>query len=232
MTNENEKNPIETKVEGIESALNKAEFYIEKNQKILTIIVLSLIGVVGLYFLVMRFYWTPREDKAMAQMYVAEHYFEVDSIKKALNGDGNYPGFLTIIEDYGMTKAASLAHYYAGICYKSMGKYNEAIEYLEKFDGSDRTVANVAIGSIGDCYAELGNTDKAIDYYKKAADNVVNNYTTPIYLLRAGVLLESKNEYKQALELYERIQKDFYRSMEGQQAAKYIARVKTKGNIQ
>ncbi len=35
--------------------------------------------------------------------------------KKHLQGDGNYPGFLEIIDDYGMTDAANLAHYYAGV---------------------------------------------------------------------------------------------------------------------
>jgi tetratricopeptide (TPR) repeat protein len=112
-----------------------------------------------------------------------------------------------------------------------MGKYSEAIEYLEKFDSKDQILSNIALGSIGDCYSELNENDKAIKYYKKAANNVKNDFTSPIYLMRAAILLEGKGEFKDALKVYERIQKEFNRSSEGQQIDKYITRVKVKGNL-
>ena len=226
-----DKEVLEGKLEGIESALSRTERYIEENQKSLTIILLAIVGVVAIYFSFNRFYLKPQEEKAQAQMYIAEKYFESDSLKKALNGDGNYPGFLSIIDEYGLTESANLAHYYAGVCYKNMGKYKEAIDYLKKFDANDRILSNVALGAMGDCYAELNQTDEAIKYYKKAANNVKNDFSTPLYLMRAGILLEEKNDFKQAFELYERIQKEYFKSQEGQQIEKYITRVKIKGNL-
>ncbi|MDP4209631.1 MAG: tetratricopeptide repeat protein [Bacteroidota bacterium] len=222
---------VEHKLEGIEHALTRTEQYIEDNRKSLSIIAGAIIAAVAIYFAFNQFYLKPQEAEAQKQMYVAEQYFEKDSLKQALNGDGNYPGFLGIIDQYSLTDAANLAHYYAGICYKNMGKYNEAIEYLKKFDSNDVVVSNIALGSIGDCYAELGDTDKALKFYKKAAENKKNDFTSPLYLMRAGLLLEDKNEFSKALEMYQRIEKEYNKSYEGQQVEKYITRVKVKGNI-
>jgi len=49
--------------------------------------------------------------------------------------------------------------------------------------------------------------------------------------MRAGILLEDKGEFKEALEMYQHVQQDYYRSTEGQQIEKYITRVKIKGNL-
>jgi tetratricopeptide (TPR) repeat protein len=221
----------EDKLEGIESALTRTEQYIEENQKSLMIITGAIVVAVAIYFAFNRFYLNPKEIRAQSQMFVAEQYFEKDSFRLALNGDGNYPGFLTIIDEYGLTNSATLSQYYAGICLKNMGKYADAIEHLKKFDANDKILSNVALGSIGDCYAELQEPDKAIKYYKKAAGNVINDFTSPMYLMRAALLLEEKGEYKNALELFEKIEKEFNRTAEGQQAEKYIERVKIKGNL-
>ncbi len=225
------KEAVEDKLEGIESALSRTERYIEENQKSLSIIAGAIIAAVVIYLAFNRFYLKPKEEKAQKQMFVAEQYFEKDSFNLALKGDGNYPGFLDIIDEYSLTDAANLAHYYAGICYKNLGKYAEAVEYLKKFDSKDKIVSNIAKGSMGDCYAELGNADEAIKYYERAANNVSNDLTTPLYLMRAGILLEEKGDYKKALEIYQRIQKEFYRTSQGQQIEKYITRAKIKGNL-
>ena len=225
------KEAIDDKLEGIENALSRTERYIEENQKSLSIIAGAIVAAVAIYLGFNRFYMKPQEEKAQKQMYVAEQYFEKDSFKKALDGDGNYPGFLTIIDEYGLTDAANLSHYYAGICYKNTGKYTEAIENLKKFSSKDKIISNVALGSMGDCYAELGNTDDAIKYYERAANNVKNDFTSPLYLMRAGILLENKGEFKKALAIYERIEKEYTRTTEGQQIEKYITRVKVKGNL-
>ncbi len=78
-------------------------------------------------------YLNKRNDEAQSQMYQAERYLEMDSLKLALNGDGNYLGFLDIVKDYKFTKAGNLAKYCAGICYLHLGNYNEAIDFLDKY---------------------------------------------------------------------------------------------------
>jgi len=146
----------------------------------------------------------------------------------ALNGTEEHLGFIDIIDSYGMTKSANLAHYYAGICYLKLGNYNDAIDYLKGFSADDQVVAPMAMGAIGDAYMELGETDKAINYYLDAANQKVNDFISPMFLQKAAWAYESKGDFSKALSLHERILKEFANSNEGRQAKKYIAALREK----
>lgn len=211
--------------ESVENALSKTEHYIEENQKSLTIIILAIIIIVGGYLGYKKLIVAPKEKEASAQMWMAEQYFAKDSFNLALKGDGNYLGFLSIIDDYSITKSANLAHYYSGICYLHMGDYKNAIDYLKKFESKDKMIAPIAMGSIGDAYMELGEIDEALSFYKKAANNFTNNFTTPLYLQKAGFAFEQLGKYNDALEVYKRIESEFPNSTEGRQIEKFIAQV-------
>lgn len=213
-------------IQVVEEALSKTEHFIEKNQKIIMYVIASIIVIIGGYMAFQKFYVGPREKEAEAQMFNAEKYFEKDSLKLALNGDGNNLGFLDIIDEYSITKSADLAHYYAGICYLKLGQYEEAIEQLEKFDGDDQIVSSMAIGAIGDAHMELGDNEQALKYYLKAVDNSNNLFTAPLFLMKAGLTYEVMGKYEDAKKIYERIQKDYYRSFESREIEKYISRAK------
>src|SRR3989304_212590 len=88
-------------LEAFESALTRSERFIEDNQKILSTIVLVILGVVAVFLGVKRFYIKPLHEEALSQMFVAEQYFEADSFNLALMGDGSNYGFLDIIDEYG-----------------------------------------------------------------------------------------------------------------------------------
>ena len=212
----------------VEEALSKTERFIESNQKLLTIIIGVIVIAVLLFFGFKRFYMAPREQEAKEQMFMAERYFETDSINLALNGDGMYPGFLDIIDDYSMTKGANLSKYYAGVCYLKMGNFEEAIDYLGSFKAKDQILGPMAKGAIGDAYMELNQTAKAASYYLEAADLKDNEFSTPIFLMKAGWTYEMLNDYKKALEIYERIKIKYPASTEAREIDKYIARAKAK----
>jgi tetratricopeptide (TPR) repeat protein len=216
----------EKNIGAVEEALSKTENFIERNQKIITYIVGAIIIVIGGYMAFNKFYLGPKEKDAQSQMFWAERYFEKDSLKLALNGDGTNPGFLEIIDEFGITKTADLAHYYAGMCYLKMGQYQDAIDQLEDFDSDDQIVSSMALGAIGDSYMELGDNDKALKYYLKAADHNNNLFSTPLFLMKAGWTYELTGNYEEALKLYERIQKDYNKSLESREIEKYIARAK------
>jgi len=193
----------------VEEALSKTEHFIEKNQKILTIIIGAIVIVVLVFFGFKRFYMAPKEKEAKEQMFMAEKYFEIDSLNLALNGDGMYPGFLEIIDDYSMTEGANLSKYYAGICYLKLGNFDEAIDHLKSFKGKDQVLGPMAKGAIGDAYLELGQQGKAADFYTEAAEMKDNEFTTPIFLMKAGWTYEIQKDYKNALKNYERIKFSF-----------------------
>jgi len=159
-------------------------------------------------------------------MFMAEKYFEKDSVNLALFGDGNYLGFLDIIDDYKMTKSANLSKYYAGICYLKLGNWEEAISYLKKFKKKDEMVSAMAIGAIGDAYMEMSDPDKAAGYYMKAANDRTNEFTTPLFLMKAGITYEQMGEWDKALKAYERIKNEYDKSFEGRGVDKYLIRAK------
>jgi tetratricopeptide (TPR) repeat protein len=215
----------EERIVAVEEAFSKTEQFIEKNQKIILIVVGAIILMVLGYFGFKRLYLAPREKEAQSQMFMAEKYFETDSLTKALKGDGNYLGFLDIIDQYKFTKSANLSHYYAGICYLKKGEFQNAIDQLNDFSSGDELIAPMAIGAMGDAYMELNNTDKAIDYYLKAADKRKNDLTSPMFLMKAGMAYELEGKNDLALKTYLRIKTEFARTNEGRDIDKYIARL-------
>ncbi|MEI6817610.1 MAG: tetratricopeptide repeat protein [Bacteroidota bacterium] len=209
---------------GLGESFSRAEQYIIDNKKSLSIIFgVILVTLLG-YFGYQKFIVAPNELAAEKVMFMAEQNFEKDSLDLAINGKDVAPGFKEIASKYSGTKSGNLAKYYLGICYLKKGMYQEAIESLNSFNGSDEIVAPIAIGGIGDAYSEMGKSDDAIKYYLKAASKAKNKLTSPIYLMKAAGLYEDGGKYDKAIELYQQIRKDFYETQEGREADKYIAR--------
>lgn len=218
----------EDRMVAVEGALSNTEQFIEKNQKIITIVVGIIVVIVLGYFGYQRFFLIPQNKEAQSEMFMAQMYFEQDSLNLALNGDGNYPGFLQIVDDYGMTEAGNLANYYAGIIYLKKEEFETAIDYLQDFDTEDQVVGPMAMAAIGDAYLELGDAERAANYYMKAANTHTNEFVTPTFLMKAGWVFEQTGDYDKAVRLYERIQTEFGASSQARDIEKYIQRAKAK----
>lgn len=72
----------------------------------------------------------------MMLFFRAQQYFQQDSLALALNGDATNPGFLKIMDKYSGTKAANLAHFYAGAIYLKQGDFANAEKHLKDFSTS------------------------------------------------------------------------------------------------
>jgi tetratricopeptide (TPR) repeat protein len=225
--NKKEENPKTMK--NVEQTLTRTEQFLEENYKSLLIGLGTIVVIIGLFWLG-KLYLNKKNDEAQSQMYQAQRYLESDSIKLALNGDGNYLGFLDIAKQYKWTNAGNLARYCAGICYLHLGQFQDAIDYLNKYKKEDKVIGALAIGATGDAYVELGNTGKGISTYLEAADYANNSFDTPLFLMKAAELYEEDGKFSEALNLYEKIKDQFPESSEGSTIDKYIARVKLLGN--
>lgn len=207
----------------------KANNFFERNQKAVIGVVAVLVVLVGGWFVYNNLIKAPKEEKAIAQMWMAQVQFEQDSFQVALeNPGGGYSGFLTIIKDYGGTKAANLANYYAGICYLNLGNYDDAVTYLNAFDPDGVVGPTMKHGALGDVYSELNQMDKAMASYKKASSSTPNDLLTPYYLKKLALLHESQNETAKALEIYRTIKSKYPNSNEALSIDKYIARAESK----
>ncbi len=208
----------------LEVTASKSEKFVEENKNIIIGAILAIVLVIGGYMAYNDYYLAPLQKEATNELFNAKQYFEKGSYDTALKGDGQYLGLLDIADDYSMTKSGNVANYYAGLSYLKLGKFDDAINYLEKFSSDDKMVGSVANGAIGDAFVGLNQLDDALDYYVKASNANENEFTTPLYLLKAGNTAMELKDYSKAQDLFERIKNDFSKSAEAESIDKFIER--------
>lgn len=221
LINENESETAEV-FQSLDSTASKIGAWFTLNQKY----VFGFVGAIALgaigYLGYQHFIVEPKEEEAANEMFQAQQYYDQalngtasDSLfNLALNGGEGKLGFLGVAESYSGSQSAKLAHYYAGVSYLNIGKYKEAIQHLEKFDSKDLVLKAMSLGAIGDAFAELNQKQEALDYYKKAAEHNTNDFTTPRYGFKAGLLALDLGKKEEALKWFKEIKENYKTSPE------------------
>lgn len=213
----------------IESAINQTESFIIKNGSLLLTILAVAIVIAVSFYGARHLYMKPRAEKASAAMYVAQQHFAQDSMQLALQGDGNFDGFLQIIKKYGATPAGNVARHYAGVAYMELGQYEEALKMLESYKtvkGVPGSIINAQnLGLQGDANVQMGNFERGAQLYEKAAAASDNSLTTPVYLKKAGLAYEKLGDNAKALAIYKRLSADYPSSLEARDIEKSIGRL-------
>ena len=227
-------NKTEQVLEATENINNREAFFM-KYKKAILIAVAAIIVVIAGVFLYISQISGPREEKASTALSKGQTYFNNEMFEQAVNGDGaGFVGFAKLADEYSGTKAGNLANLYAGLCYANLGKWAEAQKSLDTFSTEgDQMISPASQAALGDAYAHLNQLDKAVDAFKKAADMAdskaeddTNNSLSPIFLIKAGEVLESQGKKDEALKIYQDIKKKYVNSMLVQSAEidKYIER--------
>ena len=215
----------------LDETASKSEQWIEKNSKVLFSALVSIV-VIFLAFLGYNKYITePNELEASNELAFPRKYFDeaatagsgIDSLLNlGLEGaDGRY-GFLDIAESFSGTDAGNLANYYAGVSYLQLKDYENAIAYLSKFDSDDEMLGPVSLGAIGDAFSDIDQQKDALEYYEKAANKRNNEFTTPLFLYKAGQTAMLLEDYSKAEELFTKIKKNYSKSDQGKDVEKFI----------
>ena len=206
----------------LDETASKTEDFVAKNQKI----IIGFVGAVALvtigYLVYQKFIAEPKQLEAAEEMFVAQQNFQQatdgvasDSLYKlSLNGSEGKFGFLKIAEEYSGTDAGNLANYYAGIAYLNTGKYDEAIQYLDKFKSEDIVLGALAKGAIGDAYSQKNKPKEALENYVNAIEANKNDFNTPRFLLKAGKTALALGNKEEALKYFTDIKDNFDASPE------------------
>lgn len=211
----------------VQEVYSKTETFVENNKNVLSGVIIAIIIGVGSFFAYNNLYLEPLQLEAAEAMFKAEQSFDKDSLEQAIYGTDEFAGFIEIADEYGATRSGNLANYYLGLAFLKRGEYTNAIEAFNQFDGDDEILGTIALGAQGDAYLELGDYEKAASYYEKAASREKNEFTSPIYLMKAGKTYELNSQFSDALAAYEKIKTDWKKSPEATDIEKYIARVES-----
>lgn len=209
--------------EVVDKALGFWQAYGKKLSIGLAVVILAIGG----YWAYGNFIQQPKELKASEDLYAAENYFRKDSFALALNGSAGTSGFLKVIDKHSGTKAANLAHLYAGESYLQLGEFQKAIDQLNAFSaGGAKQIEAKVEGLLGDAYAELKKNDEAIAHYKKAGTLFADDQAiSSEYLFRGALLSEISGKNDQAIELYQMLKEKYPRTDKGFVVDKYLARL-------
>lgn len=222
MSEEKDENIID-----VEAAYSKTEDFLNTNQKPVLYGSGAIVAIIAAAFYYFNVYLPPIEQEAQQEMYIAQNYFAADSFQLAMYGDNaGSPGFEYIIDNYGSTDAGNTAKYYMGISLLHTGSYQDAIDFLKSYSADDELTGAIAKGAIGDAYSEMQNYEEALSSYKAAAGINSNEYSSPIYLMKAGKVAEKLQDYGTAVSMYEKIKKDYPNTQQGRTIEKYLTRAK------
>ncbi len=204
---------------------DRARDFWSKYGRTVTIASLAIILIGGGYLAWKYLIKEPKERKAADAIWKAQDYFERDSIKQALSGDRQFPGFEKVSSQYAGTTSANLANYYSGVLALKSGDNNKAVKYLKDFSTSAHQVQARAYKLLGDAYANLGKNAEALSNYKKAAyEFEADRQGSAEYLYFAAFFADRvMNDKKQAVELYKELVKNYRDSQFKDEAEKYLA---------
>ena len=206
----------------LDESASKTEEWVVKNQSyifgVVGVVALIVLGIMGYN----KFIAEPNAKEAMNEMAKAQSYFDeaVNGSNKdslftlALEGGEGKFGMLDIASEYSGTPAGNLANYYAGMAYLNMKKYEEAIKYLNDFSSDDLMLSSIAKGGIGDAFVQLNQLNEGLEYYEKAIKTNVNDFSTPLYLMKAARVAMDLNNNSKALDFLNRIKAEFSKSNE------------------
>lgn len=169
----------------------------------------------------------PKEAKANEAIWRAQMNFELDSLQKAMKGDGQAAGFEKVASQYGGTAAGNLAHFYTGAAALRTGDNDKAVKHLKDFSTDAKQIQARAYKLLGDAYANQGKTADALSSYKKAAHEFEKDQVLSAqYLFLAAYYADRvANNKKEATDLYQEIVKKYPGSGQENEAKKYLAQL-------
>lgn len=216
----------------LDEGASSTEQFLSKYQKPIFGVIIAIAVVILAFLGYQKFIQEPNEAEAANEMNQAQQYFnsaiestgtQQDSLfTRSLQGGNGKFGFEDISSNYSGTKAGELANYYAGIAHLNIGNYQEAIDYLDKFNVDDEILTPLAKGSIGDAFLQLDQPEEALGYFEKAAKMRTNEFTTPKFLMKAAVTAIRLKDGETAEKHLNRIKDEFPNSEEARNADVYL----------
>lgn len=181
----------------------------------------GLLGALILFLGYRQLIWAPSDNKANDGWWSALNYVEKDSTDQAIKL------LIPFVKKYDGHTGGEIGQYLLGTQYMKKGEFQKALEQFEGVSVNDTYLSTMVIGLQGDCLSELKKYDDAAVLYEKAANAIENEFTSPMYLFKAGLHAELAKNYEAASVHFTRIRDDYPDYANQKTIDKYIARVAT-----
>ena len=214
----------EQKSEELEQ-LTKTENFFDKYKKIIFIAGGAIVVIVLGWIIYQKAVVDPHVEESQDSYWSAFYEWQyADTTELAYEGTANFMGFADIASEYSGTPAGDIANYAMGIHAMEKGEFDDALAYLEDCDFEDIIVGSLVVGLMGDCYVELGDYETAAEKFEEAAAREPNEFTSPMFLKKAGLVYEALNDKPAAVDAYQKIKDEWSESVTASDIDKYIAR--------
>lgn len=203
MATQNNNQEDQNAIDNLNTHLTNAGEKIANNKKIIFWGVGAVIVVAAFVLIYLFIFRNPRIDKSF------EAY---NAVELAAQGNDSIAAtqYKQVADNYKGDDAGNLAALSAGESLYNLGKYQEAAEYLKRFDSKDAVLAANAAVLTADCYVNLKKYDEAIDWLQKAVRKAEGNpQIVPRALLKEANIYDEQKKYEKALQCYEIIKNDY-----------------------
>lgn len=202
-SDKNQQPTDETSIDALDRNLQSMGRQIAVNKSALYIAFAAIIVVAAVTLGYIYFFRNPRIEKSF------EAYNKVET--EAMGNDSVAAAQYKLVADqYDGSQAGKLAALSAAESLYNLGKYEEAVKYLKKFSSKDDVLQANADILAGDCYVNLKKYDEAIEAFTTAVRKGEGNpQIVPRALLKKAVVYDAQKKYKDALECYRLIKRDF-----------------------
>ncbi|MFK8039463.1 MAG: tol-pal system YbgF family protein [Crocinitomicaceae bacterium] len=217
-------NSRKEKVNAEAAELTGTENFLDKNKNMFLIIGGGVLAILIGYIGYQKFVKEPKAAESQEELWAAFYDFENDSTANAIDGKDYYMGMSELSEEYSGTTGGDIANYAMGVMKMKDGEFQEALDYLEACSFDDVMVGNLCLGLQGDCLVELEDLDGAAKVFEKAANREINEFTTPMFLKKAGLVREELGDKTAANKHYNRIKEEYSTTDFGTDIDKYIGR--------
>jgi tetratricopeptide (TPR) repeat protein len=216
----------EMKEDALITSYVKATTFYEENKKNISIGITALIVIVAAVFFYVK-NKNADNEKATTELAKVYSYYDNGQYQIAIDGvrERNIVGLLAIADEYGSTRAGSMAKLYLGNCYYALGKFSEALKEYEDFSPEGELLTVSRYAGIGACNEALGNYKDAAESFEKAATKYANDLNAAENFNAAARNYAAAGMKDQALDLYKKIKKNYPTTTFAREADRYIAKL-------
>ncbi len=209
-------------LEDISGEQIKEQFKTNKKLRTTTMVVGGIAVLILGFFAYRQFIYGPANEESK------DAYWEGLNLAVADSTDAAIDELNAAVKKFDGKVGGEIAQFVYARQLMEKGEYKKALTELEGVDVSDTYVHIMTIGLKGDCHSELKEYEQAANLYIEAAEMSDNEFTSPIYLMKAGLCAEEIKNFDKAVEAYKKIKDEYTAFAAQKQIDKYLARARNK----